>query len=67
MDIRNVLAQNIRRYRKQKGWTQEDLAEALGTDRTYVSSMERGLRNPSIQVVSKIAEVLGVESFMLLK
>lgn len=67
MEIKQIFAANLRHYRKLRGWTQEDFAEALGSDRTYVSSMERGIRNPSIQVVAKIAVVLEVEPYMLLQ
>ena len=67
MNIKKIFATNLRHYRKLKGWTQEDFAESLGTDRTYVSSMERGIRNPSIEVVAKIAAVLEVEPDKLIR
>jgi len=46
--------------RKEKGWTQELFADELGIDRSYVSSLERGLRNPTLKTVARIAEVLEI-------
>lgn len=48
----------IRRVRKQKGVSQESLALACGLDRTYISGIERGARNPSLTNVFKIAAAL---------
>lgn len=47
-------------YRQRKGWTQEELAEASNLHRSYVSQIERGLVNPSIETLARIAEALGV-------
>jgi transcriptional regulator with XRE-family HTH domain len=54
------LAQHLRTFRLQKGWSQEELAEKTGSDRTYISDIERGLRNPSLKVLARLAHVLGV-------
>lgn len=53
-------AENIRRFRERKGWSQEDLASAASLHRTYVSGIERGKRNPTIKIVLKLAEALEV-------
>jgi len=48
----------VRRTRKQRGISQESLALACGLDRTYISGIERGARNPSLTNVFKIAAAL---------
>lgn len=59
MDVRNLLAVNMKRLRKERGWSQEALADAAGLDRTYISGIERVVRNPTITVVERIAQALG--------
>ena len=51
---------NVARLRAAKGFSQEKLAEKAGIDRTYVSGIERGVRNPGIKMVLQIAKALGV-------
>jgi len=60
MDIRQRLAVNLRRVRLEKGWSQEAFAHEADLHRTYISDLERGARNPSIEVVDKLAVALGV-------
>jgi transcriptional regulator with XRE-family HTH domain len=67
MDIRAALSANIRKYRLRKGWSQEELAEESGLHRTYVSGVERGARNPTVQIVGKLAKALGVKAADLFK
>jgi transcriptional regulator with XRE-family HTH domain len=50
----------IRRLRNQGGLSQEGLADACELDRTYISGIERGTRNPSLTNILKIADALGV-------
>ncbi len=59
MDIRRRLRLNIQRLRREKGWSQEELADRAGLHRTYVSGIERGVRNPTITIVEKLAMTLG--------
>lgn len=66
MDIREVFALNLRRYRHAAKLSQEDLADRAGVDRTYVSSLERSKYAAGIDVVDRIAKVLGVEASELL-
>ena len=66
MDVRRRLGLNLQRLRKGKGWSQEELADRAGVHRTYVSGVERGVRNPTITVVEKIAVALGVPAGRLL-
>lgn len=57
-DVRKILAGNIKAARKRLGLSQEDLADRAGIDRTYVSGIERQVRNPTITVVARFAEAL---------
>lgn len=66
MDIRTRLGRNVRQLREAKGWSQEDYADRAGIHRTYVSDIERGRRNPTVTVVEKLAQPLGVSSGSLL-
>jgi transcriptional regulator with XRE-family HTH domain len=61
MDIRHRLAKNMRRIRRDKGWSQEELADRADVHRTYISGVERCVRNPTITVVGRIADALGVK------
>jgi len=54
------LGKSIRKAREAKGLTQERLAELAGLDSTYISGIERGIRNPGIFSVAKIASGLGL-------
>jgi transcriptional regulator with XRE-family HTH domain len=67
MNIREVLARNLRTLRQAKGISQEDLADRASIDRTYISSLERCVYNASIDVVDRLATALGVEAADLLK
>lgn len=49
----------MRTTRTRRGWSQERLAEAAGLDRTYISGLERGRRNPSLSSQERIAAALG--------
>lgn len=67
MDVRQVFGTNVRRLRLEKGMSQEEVGFAAGIDRTYVSGVERGLRNPSLVLAQKFAEGLEVDLFELLR
>lgn len=67
MDVRQRLAVNVLRLRKQTGLSQEKFALEHGIDRTYVSAIERGRRNPTIIVVERFAVALGVDVVELLR
>tara|TARA_R110002072_G_scaffold142281_2_gene287641 strand:- start:376 stop:579 length:204 start_codon:yes stop_codon:yes gene_type:complete len=60
MDIGQRLAKNMRRIRREKGWSQEELADRADVHRTYISGVERCVRNPTITIVGRIAGALGV-------
>ena len=52
------MAANIRRLRKERGWSQEALADEAGLDRTYISGIERVVKNPTITVVERVAHAM---------
>jgi transcriptional regulator with XRE-family HTH domain len=52
------LAEAIRRRREELGWSQEKLADHCGFDRTYISMLERGRRNPSFLNLLKLSDGL---------
>jgi transcriptional regulator with XRE-family HTH domain len=60
MEIGRRLAANMKRLRREKGWSQEELGERSGLHRTYISQVERVVKSPTIPVVEKIATALGV-------
>jgi transcriptional regulator with XRE-family HTH domain len=66
MDVCHLVGRNVRRRRLSAGLSQEALADAAGLDRTYVSGVERGVRNPTVKVLQGIAIALGVTSADLL-
>ena len=66
MGIREVFGQNLRRLRLVKHLSQEALAYEAGLDRTYISSLERGVYAATIEAVEKLAKPLGVEPHELL-
>jgi len=55
-----ALGHNVRQSREAKELTQEKLAEKAGLDPTYISGIERGLRNPGIKNVARLAKALGL-------
>ena len=67
MEIREVLALNLRKFRQAKGLSQEELADRAEIDRTYISAVERSVYAASIDVVDRLARGLGVEAADLLR
>lgn len=59
MDVRQRLAVNMKQLRKERGWSQEAFADEAGLDRTYISGIERVVKNPTVTVVERIASALG--------
>jgi transcriptional regulator with XRE-family HTH domain len=55
-----AFGQCVRKHRDAKGFSQETLAEKADLDRTYISDIERGARNPGIRNVVRIAVALGI-------
>ncbi|MAI91767.1 helix-turn-helix transcriptional regulator [Ponticaulis sp.] len=61
MEIQKLIGQNVRAFREERGWSQEQLAFEAGLHRTYVSGIERGVRNPTATVIEQLAITLKVK------
>jgi transcriptional regulator with XRE-family HTH domain len=66
MQLRSVLARNVRRLREKRGLSQEALADSANIDRTYVSSIERERYSTSIDLLERLAIALSVSPAELL-
>ena len=66
MNIRRLVGQNVKTHRESAGLSQEALAFECGLHRTYISGVERGVRNPTVEVLEKIALALNLETHRLL-
>src|SRR5215475_2001899 len=67
MDLKEIMAVNLRRKRHDLQMTQEELAERAGLSARYVGAIERGDVAASVTVLGQIAEALGVEPVDLLR
>jgi transcriptional regulator with XRE-family HTH domain len=65
-DIRIRIGRRLQKLRKQRGWTQVQMAEQLGLDRSYLADVERGKRNISIVNLEVIARGFGLTLSKLL-
>lgn len=65
MDIINVFANNVKRYRTERGLSQEAFAEKAGLHRTYISAVEREKRSIALENIQKIADALEIETYLL--
>jgi len=61
-----LLADNMRRFRRERGWSQEKLGIECDLHRTYIGAVERLERNPSLASMTKIAAALGVQTWELI-
>ena len=60
MDIRKRFGKRVKALREAKDWSQEELADRAGLHRTYISAVERAVRNPTLTVIARIAKALKV-------
>ena len=67
MLISKTLGENIKKIRTKKGMTQGDICRALDMDRGYMSAIENGKKNVTIQQLERLAQALGVSTDKLLK
>ena len=67
MDMRRLVGRNVRRFRERKGMTQERFAEVSGFSQQYISSLERGRRNPTVITLYELALALGVSHIELVR
>jgi transcriptional regulator with XRE-family HTH domain len=61
MNVRARVGLNVQQARRERGLSQEELADRAGVHQTYLSGVERGRRNPTVTVLQKIAEALGLD------
>ncbi len=67
MDIRKQVGLNVQKIRRERGWSQEELAFESGLHRTYISGIERGARNPTLLVIDQLATAFDVNAARLLE
>ncbi|CAG0948520.1 MAG: helix-turn-helix transcriptional regulator [Rhizobiaceae bacterium] len=67
MDMRQLVGRNFARLRKEKGLTQEQVEAKSGYSQQYLSSLERGRRNPTVITLFELSQALGVSHVELLK
>jgi len=61
-DIRELLAKNIKKYRKLRGFSQENLAERAKTSLTHIGMIETAKKFPSVNMLEQIADALGIDT-----
>ena len=67
MNIQKLLGANVRLLRETRGWSQDNLSEESGLHRTYISGIERGIRNPTVSIVEQLALALKVSVLELFR
>ncbi|TPJ42891.1 helix-turn-helix transcriptional regulator [Mesorhizobium sp. B2-7-1] len=67
MDMRQLVGKNFARIRREKGLTQEEVESRSGFSQQYLSSLERGRRNPTVITLYELAQALGVSHLELVK
>ena len=67
MDVRQLVGRNLRRVRLAKGLTQEQLSDVSGCSQQYLSDLERGRRNPTINTLFELAQALKVSHVDLVR
>jgi transcriptional regulator with XRE-family HTH domain len=61
VSLRTLVSLNVLRFRTERGWTQEELAYEAGLHRTYISQVEKGTRNVSIDTIECIVAALEID------
>jgi transcriptional regulator with XRE-family HTH domain len=61
MDVRQIFGKNMRRIRIAAGLSQDEIAIRMGVEQTYVSGLERGVRNPTLTTLDRAASALNVK------
>jgi transcriptional regulator with XRE-family HTH domain len=64
---RSLLAENLRRLRRERGWSQEELAARSDLDRSFIAHVEREARNISLDNLEKLADAFAVSVHILLQ
>lgn len=66
-DLQKAVGRALRRYRLERGLSQEAFADMVGVHRTYMGGLERGERNLTLRSVERIAEAIGTDPVELLR
>jgi transcriptional regulator with XRE-family HTH domain len=66
-DLQRAVGRNLRRYRQERGLSQEAFADMVGVHRTYMGGLERGERNLTLRSVERIAATLKLDPLDLMK
>jgi transcriptional regulator with XRE-family HTH domain len=61
MDVRQIVGKNMRKFRIAAGLSQDEIAVRMGVEQTYVSGLERGVRNPTLTTLDRAASALNVK------
>ncbi|WP_423488538.1 helix-turn-helix domain-containing protein [Mycobacteroides sp. PCS013] len=64
--LQKIVGRNLRRYRKERGLSQEAFADHVGVHRTYMGAVERGERNLTLQSLERMADILEIDARELL-
>ncbi|MBL4830990.1 MAG: helix-turn-helix transcriptional regulator [Aliivibrio sp.] len=67
MDIKQAFALTLKELRKSKGFSQEALALDAGLDRSFLSKIERGINQPSLETIFSLAKVLKCSASDIMK
>lgn len=67
MKLQEQVGRNIQKFRREMGISQEELGFRCDLHRTYISGVERGVRNPTVSVLERLANALGVAPMQLLE
>jgi len=67
MTLRGIVARNLRKARNDAGLSQEELADRAGINRNYVGMLEREENAATVDMLEKLAEVLGIDPATLLQ
>jgi transcriptional regulator with XRE-family HTH domain len=61
-DMRKAVARNLRRIRHERGFSQEELSDRAGVDRSYISLLEKGAYSASVAMLGKLGKALEVDA-----
>ncbi|WP_275579798.1 helix-turn-helix domain-containing protein [Bacillus velezensis] len=59
--MNNTIGSTVKKLREERGMTQRDVSEMMGIDHSYLSKIERGVQNPSLNTIRRLSEFFGVE------
>ena len=66
-NLGDIVAGNLRRLRKERGWAQEELAHRAGINRNYIGMIERQENSPTIEMIERLSKALDVDPVALLE